>query len=311
MATIGNYLRNVAQFFAHFLVVDVRKVDATQLRLAPVIQAILDKVRSWEKVPDKREPFTPAMWTHIMHAATSQVSTPHLLGASICDWFGCGLFVGFRLIEWAQEAGASSILSPLLDDRGVTKAFCLPDIEFRLANNKRASQREAFDLPDKLIHRARITFTHQKNGNNGEQQVFVRTQTIRLCVLLRYCCASLSGLFSYLAGKPQPYLWLSTKRPPATFVQSPPTISMSPCAPLLRQFTVSTRPNTHMNFNFGLHTLFVPAPALSFTPTVSQDRKSNSCCVGNPTLSWLTFAIWGFWPQNVALSDSCDMPNLL
>jgi hypothetical protein len=172
-ATIGSYSRDVAQCFGRFLVVDVRKVDATQLCLAPVIQAILDEVSRWEKVPDKREPFTPAMWTH-MHAATSQVSTPHSLGASICDWFGCGLFGGFRLTEWAQEVGTSSILLPLLDDQGVPKAFCLPNIEFRLANNKRASQREAFDLPDKLIHRARITFTHQKNGNNGEQQLFVR-----------------------------------------------------------------------------------------------------------------------------------------
>jgi hypothetical protein len=34
--TIGNYLRNVAQFLARFLDVDVRKVDATQARLAPV-----------------------------------------------------------------------------------------------------------------------------------------------------------------------------------------------------------------------------------------------------------------------------------
>jgi hypothetical protein len=41
--TIGNYSHDVAQFLARFLVVDVRNVGATQLRLAPVIQAILDK----------------------------------------------------------------------------------------------------------------------------------------------------------------------------------------------------------------------------------------------------------------------------
>ena len=62
----------------------------------------------------------------------------------------------------------------MLDDLGVAKEFCLPDFEFRLANNKQVSQREAFDLPEKLIHRALITFTHQKNGNNGKQRVFVR-----------------------------------------------------------------------------------------------------------------------------------------
>jgi hypothetical protein len=49
--TIGNYLRDVAQFLAWFLDVDVRKVHATQARLAPVIQSILDEVTRWEKYP--------------------------------------------------------------------------------------------------------------------------------------------------------------------------------------------------------------------------------------------------------------------
>ena len=36
------------------------------------------------------------------------------------------------------------------------------------------SLREAFQTSEALIHRAVVTFTHQKNGNNGEQRVFVR-----------------------------------------------------------------------------------------------------------------------------------------
>jgi hypothetical protein len=36
-ATIGAYLRDVATFLARFIDVDVRKIDATQSRLAPVI----------------------------------------------------------------------------------------------------------------------------------------------------------------------------------------------------------------------------------------------------------------------------------
>jgi hypothetical protein len=175
-ATIGIYLRDVAQFLALFLVVDVRKVDATQLRLAPVIQSILVKVTHWEKVPNKGELFTPAMWAHML-ATTASVAYPHSLETSICNWFGCGLFGGFRLTEWAQEAGLGSILSPLLDDLGLPKAFCLPDVEFRLTNNKRVSQQEAYALPGKLIHLVLVTFTHQKNGNRGEHRVFVRNAT--------------------------------------------------------------------------------------------------------------------------------------
>jgi hypothetical protein len=82
--TIGNYLRDVAQFLARFLDVNVRKVDATQARLAPVIQSILDEVTRWEKVPNKREPFTPAMWSQ-MHSDYETASNQYALGPSLCN----------------------------------------------------------------------------------------------------------------------------------------------------------------------------------------------------------------------------------
>jgi hypothetical protein len=160
-ATIGNYLRDVANFLARSLDVDARKVDATQSRITPVIQSVLDKALRWEKVPDKREPFTPAMWEHL-HSSFATGRNTFSLGPSICNWFGCGLFGGFRLTEWAQEAGASCFTTPLLDDLGIPKAFCLPDLEFRLQNNKRVSLWEAFQPSEALIHRAIVTFTHQK-----------------------------------------------------------------------------------------------------------------------------------------------------
>jgi hypothetical protein len=180
-ATIGKYLRNVANFLACFLDVDARKVDATQSRIAPVIQSVLDEVLRWEKVPDKREPFTPAMWEHLYSSFAAGRNT-FSLGPSICNWFGCGLFGGFRLTKWAQEAGASCFTTPLLDELGIPKAFCLPDLEFRLPNNKRVSLWEAFQTSEALIHRAIVTFTHQKNGNDGEKRTFVRNiNNPRLC----------------------------------------------------------------------------------------------------------------------------------
>jgi hypothetical protein len=311
-ATIGNYLRDVAQFLARFLVVDVRKVDATQLRLAPVIQSILDEVSRWEKVPDKREPFTPAMWAH-MHAASTQVDKPHSLGASLCDWFGCGLFGGFRLTEWAQEAGASSILSPLLDDRGVPRAFCLPDIEFRLANNKRTSQREAFDLPDKFIHRARIIFTHQKNGNNGEQRVFVRNaNNSTLCfvtLLLR-----VFKRFIFLLG------WEATATPLAIY--QTPTGNI--CAITADDINVAMRATAAAVY--GLHPT---KHARELQLWSSHSLRVGACVVLHAhgftgpqiqfLLRWKSDAFMAYLrnlgflavQQNVALSDSCDMPNLL
>jgi hypothetical protein len=47
VTTINNYLWDVAQFLIWFLVDDICKVDATQLRLAPVIQYV---EKAWHTV---------------------------------------------------------------------------------------------------------------------------------------------------------------------------------------------------------------------------------------------------------------------
>jgi hypothetical protein len=49
---------------AQFLGLNIQKVDAIQLQLAPGIEFILNEVMQWKKVPDKCEPLTPAMWSH-------------------------------------------------------------------------------------------------------------------------------------------------------------------------------------------------------------------------------------------------------
>jgi hypothetical protein len=199
-ATIGNYLRDVANFLARFLDADARKVDATQSRIAPVIQSVLDEVLHWEKVPDKREPFTPAMWEHL-HSSFAAGRNTFSLGPSICNWFGCGLFGGFRLTEWAQEAGASCFTTPLLDDLGIPKAFCLQDLEFRLPNNKQVSLQEAFQTNEALIHRAIVTFTHKKNGNKVKNGRLFATTTTHGCVLYHSCCKYSNNLFLSLVGR--------------------------------------------------------------------------------------------------------------
>jgi hypothetical protein len=116
------------------------------------------------------------MWVHL-NKATTGVSDDYALEPSVYNWFGCKRFGGFRLAQWAQETGSSSLSSPLLDDVGVPKAFCLPDLEFRLCNNRRFSLREAFGTPEDLIHHGIVTFTHQKNGNNGEKRKFLGNST--------------------------------------------------------------------------------------------------------------------------------------
>jgi hypothetical protein len=79
-------------------------------------------------------------------------------------------------------------------------------------------QEEAFDLPNKLIHRALITFTHQKlitfthqkliafthqnNGNNGKQRVFVyntRNTTLYFFTLMLHIFKPFNSLHGWEA----------------------------------------------------------------------------------------------------------------
>jgi hypothetical protein len=311
-ATIGAYLRDVATFLARFIDVNVRKIDATQSRLAPVIQSVLDEVLRWEKVPDKREPFTPAMWEH-MYAEVGKSPNTYLLGPSICNWFGCGLFGGFRLTEWVQEDGTSRISAPLLDDTGVPKAFYLPNLEFRLQNNRRISLREAFSLPEALIHRAIVTFTHQKNGNNGKKRTVVRNvKNARLCfvtLMLR-----IFQQFIHLLG------WEATSTPLAIYQTESGDIRLITATDInvaMRATATAVYgldPTKHAKDLqlWSLHSLCVGAcvvlHAHGFTGPQIQFLlrwKSDAFMAYLRNLGFLAMQ------QNVALSNSCNMPSLL
>jgi hypothetical protein len=311
-ATIGGYLRDVAQFLARFIDIDARKLDATQSRLAPVIQSVLDEVIRWEKMPDKREPFTPAMWEH-MKQETDAAQDAYSLGPSLCNWFGCGLFGGFRLTEWAQDAGGVSLNSPLLDELGVPKAFCLPDLEFRLQNNRRVSLKEVFLLPELSIHRAIITFSHQKNGNNGEKRTFVRnSQNSRLCfvtLILR-----IFKQFINLVG------WFATETPLAIHRADDGEIRLITATDI----NAAMRSTAASVYGFDL-----ASNAKELQLWSSHSLRVGACVVLHAhgftgpqiqfLLRWKSDAFMAYLrnlgflatQQNIALSESCDMPNLL
>jgi hypothetical protein len=302
----------VVTLLARFLTVDVRKFDATQLRLAPAIQSVLDEVIRWEKVSGKREPFTPAMWMHL-HKATTGINNDYALEPMICNWFGGGLFGGFWLTEWAQETGASCLSSPLLDNVGVLKAFCLPGLEFRLCNNRRVTLREAFRTPEQMIHRAIVTFTHQKNGNNGEKRTFVRNSS-NPCLCFVALMFRIFNQYIHLVG------WEATSTPLAIYRTDAGDI----------RFITAADINSVMRATaaavYGLHSIKNEKELQLWS---SHSLRVGVCVVLHAhgftgpqiqfLLRWKSDAFMGYLrnlgflavQQNVALSASCDMPNLL
>ena len=172
--TIQKYIRDVAKFIGPHSGVDPRKLDPTDRRVAPPIQAVIDEVARWETVPNRREPLTLEMVATLrQHASTSD---PDSLHSACLNWFVCGLHAGFRMSEWGQST-QTDIEHPQCDAKGIPLAFRLQDIELRLVNNRRTTLVNALSLKPHQVERVRLTFTHQKNGELGEVRSFTANPT--------------------------------------------------------------------------------------------------------------------------------------
>ncbi len=199
--TITKYLLDIARFLARFSDRDPRRESPTDHKLADCLNAVIAEVKRWELMPIRREPFTPIMWKHMDAVMTAHpdLHGPDSILAAMVDWFGSGLYGGWRLTEWGQPAGNADVTTPHLDFKGETRAFCLPDLEFRLDGNRRISQQHAYAGKADRIERIHVTFRTQKNGDNGEVRVFTRNKAnTRLCFVK--CVFSLFQRFVRLMG---------------------------------------------------------------------------------------------------------------
>ena len=148
------------------------------LSIAPALAKIYKALKKWETQPDRREAFTLKLLDHLRATVREQSLHEDSIEAALCDWFECGLFGGFRLSEWAQNASEWNPSAPQLDIFDDTKAFCLDDLTFEKAARKRISAVAAANDPDPgTIVKCWIRFRTQKNGQNHEERFFVRNTT--------------------------------------------------------------------------------------------------------------------------------------
>jgi hypothetical protein len=71
-------------------------------KMAPEITECLQEINHWENMKDQHEPLT----TDMIHFQRTQCLplTPHSVDQVMYDWEVCGIYAGFWLSEWAQEA---------------------------------------------------------------------------------------------------------------------------------------------------------------------------------------------------------------
>ena len=172
VGTIRVYLRQVIGFFMRFGRWKRNPCfAATSDSYCDELKSVLAEQTRWEKVPRRREPFTPEMLTSMYSDDYGYIEHDSCF-ASCRDQFGAGTYDGRRKTECCQEAGQSDPSCPKKDQYGDTKAFTLGDVTWVLDNNTTLVGASALLYPRSRVKRAKICWRTQKNGQNGEERSF-------------------------------------------------------------------------------------------------------------------------------------------
>jgi hypothetical protein len=147
------------------------------LILAHPLKSILEMRRSWESLPNRREPFTQAMLEHLTHATLAAHTDS--LDSTLRDWYAVGINAGCRRSEWAQEASKPIKLSP---DGECPLAFTRNDVLF-LDANFRAIKLQQVASGRLLPNFVRLRWRFQKNHDNGETKTFATIRGGPSCIV--------------------------------------------------------------------------------------------------------------------------------
>ena len=177
--TIKEYVFAAASFLALFSGLDYRYDSPTDTNFGTLLAPIYSNLERYETVPDRREPYTPAMHQEAERiAAPIRTKDSRLLIPALVDGFAMALMAGFRLTEWAQHTGHSDPSRPmqnhLLSPNISTRALCPADLRIETDNHRRLQGLEILSVPLTCIRKLWIVFRTQKNGHHGEERLYTR-----------------------------------------------------------------------------------------------------------------------------------------
>ena len=183
--TIRKYLFEAKTFIQKFdLIKRDTTVDEDTNKQANCISKVLREQERFEKLKNRREPYTVAMHRRL-HERT-QLQYKHGKESACCDWFLLALIFGWRQIEWAQSAGSGLLTRVHLNDFGDVYAFTMNDI--RLYGAGKIELNFAFALKNpSLIMYVKVTFRWQKNNNHGISRWCARNDKLTyLCPIRKW-----------------------------------------------------------------------------------------------------------------------------
>jgi hypothetical protein len=176
VATIEQYLLAAATFIAQTSGADFRKDSPSDTRMGRILAPVLRDLRTYESVPDRREPYDPQM--HLAARLLAAQYSADSLTWALTDGFEQGYCAGYRLSEWAQPTRQTNLLTPQLNHlvgAPIRTRALVPD-DFRILTLTRHRAVGLTILLHTLPQIAKmwVKWRTQKNGENGEEKLFAR-----------------------------------------------------------------------------------------------------------------------------------------
>ena len=169
----------------------------TNGKVSEHIKSIINEVKRWESMPDRREPMTKQIIEYIYNKGIAQKKiNPYNIHSAIADWFILGLQSGFRRKEWAQDRTYMKKHKDIQrNPDGTPAAFILQDMEFTKKNNVRINQNSEKEINNADM--VNIKWRFQKNNDNGQIISYVQDKInkkfcyVSACKRIRKRCIDL------------------------------------------------------------------------------------------------------------------------
>ena len=150
---------------------------------------ILDAVKKYEIIPDRREMIHDPMFKHMLTLYKKfHVSDPDSFTTSMCEWMFLGRYTGFRREEWCNEKSHEyTIIDDPLWVGNKTRSVAIEDFRFFDHNNAPVTiTPDMWKNPQATLPRniafMELCFRKQKNNDNHQKIIYSRsTKCEHLC----------------------------------------------------------------------------------------------------------------------------------
>jgi hypothetical protein len=192
-ATIDKYLLAAATLVSSVTGFDPRKDNPADKGYSQQLTAVLEEYKRWDKMPNRREPWTPELQRNLDRHVTLQKGTEFDLLEVLSDFTATGLYTGCRISEYAQSSLVSRPVGRHAVDRFDQSpvAFTLNDISFFKVKGAITHETimacTTIDKALAMVDVVELTWTTQKNGVRGEKKTFFKnSKCTGLCPVYRF-----------------------------------------------------------------------------------------------------------------------------